>query len=194
MPSEKKKYKTKRARRTFKITHRCCVYLTLAALPGIVFIAAIAASIGIIATQTATSTQTQSTSVSLRWNQTGIRVAGTGSAGTNANELHKPSCLYIDANSTLYICDYENNRIQKWLLGASNGTTVTGNSGGSLGSGLTELNKPMSIVFDKNGYMYVSDQENYRIQKYSPNSNVGTTVAGQTGSSGSSNNEFGYPN
>ncbi|CAF4190990.1 unnamed protein product [Adineta steineri] len=61
----------------------------------------------------------------LRWNQTGQIVAGTIS-GSNANQLKNPSCLYIDNNNTLYICDYDNNRVQRWFQGGATGVTVAG--------------------------------------------------------------------
>ncbi|CAF4314828.1 unnamed protein product [Rotaria sp. Silwood2] len=117
----------------------------------------------------------------LRWNLTGIRIAGTGVAGDTPAQLRQPRCLYIDANDILYICDYNNNRIQKWIIGASNGTTVTGNSNGNAGSNSFQLDHPTGITFDKYGYMYVADYDNHRVQRYAPNSSNGTTVAG-TGS------------
>ena len=129
----------------------------------------------------------------LQWNQTGIRVAGSNSAGSNANQLKKPYCVYIDANESLYICDAENDRIQKWTVNASSGTTVTGNSNGNSGSSATELKMPRSLVFDLNGFMYVSDYENHRVQRYPPNSNVGQTVAGLTSTSGSGTNLLKHP-
>jgi NHL repeat len=86
--------------------------------------------------------------------------------------------LYIDINNTLYICDYSNDRIQKWIIGAPNGTTIAGNSNGNSGSTATELNRPSGIDFDKNGYMYVADLNNHRIQRFAPGSFTGVTVAG----------------
>ncbi|CAF1128199.1 unnamed protein product [Rotaria sordida] len=129
----------------------------------------------------------------LKWNLTGVTVAGNGASGHNAENLNQPRWLYIDANDILYICDYNNNRIQRWLLGATNGTTVAGQSDGSAGAGSNQLHQPGGIDFDNNGYMYVADSGNDRVQRYAPNSNNGTTVAGSAGNEGSATNELHQP-
>jgi sugar lactone lactonase YvrE len=119
----------------------------------------------------------------LRWNQTGVIAAGTTNGG-NANQLNQPSCLYIDANDTLYICDYNNNRIQKWVQGATSGVTVAGDSTGAHGSTSILFDKPIDLTFDNSGYMYVVDYNNNRVQRFPPNSTSstsGVTVAGTTG-------------
>ncbi|CAF4435504.1 unnamed protein product, partial [Adineta steineri] len=118
---------------------------------------------------------------SLRWNQTGQIVAGT-TPGSNANQLKNPSCLYIDNNNTLYICDHDNNRIQKWIQGATTGVTVARDSTGTQGSTSTLLKTPIDLTFDNNGFMYVVDNGNNRVQRFAPGSTSGTTVAGTTAS------------
>ncbi|CAF4183123.1 unnamed protein product, partial [Adineta steineri] len=126
-----------------------------------------------------TTTTAYSSCNNLRWNQTGQIVAGT-TQGSNANQLNNPSCLYIDNNNTLYICDQNNNRIQKWIQGAITGVTVAGDSTGNQGSTSTLLNNPMDLTFDQNGFMYVADSNNNRVQRFAPGSTTGTTVAGTT--------------
>ncbi|CAF4084145.1 unnamed protein product, partial [Adineta steineri] len=118
---------------------------------------------------------------SLRWNQTGQIVAGTTS-GSSASQLNNPSCLYIDNNNTLYICDHDNNRVQKWIQGATTGTTVAGDSAGTQGSTSTLLKTPIDLTFDTNGFMYVVDNGNNRVQRFALGSTTGTTVAGTTAS------------
>ena len=71
----------------------------------------------------------------LHWNATGTTVAGvTSSAGTAMNQLDRPFSIALDSSNTLYIADQQNNRIQKWLSGASTGTTVAGQSSGTSGT------------------------------------------------------------
>ncbi|CAF4153045.1 unnamed protein product [Adineta steineri] len=131
---------------------------------------------------TTTTTTAFNSCNNLRWNQIGQIVAGTTS-GSSASQLNNPTCLYIDNNNTLYICDYSNNRVQKWVQGATAGTTVAGDStGNNQGSTSTLLNNPIDLTFDQNGFMYVLDYKNYRVQKFAPGSTTGTTVAGTTGS------------
>ncbi|CAF4119796.1 unnamed protein product, partial [Adineta steineri] len=131
---------------------------------------------------TSTTAATFSSCDSLRWNQTGQIVAGTTTSGSNANQLKNPTCLYIDNNNTLYICDHDNNRIQKWIQGAITGTTVAGDSTGTAGSTSTLLKSPIDLTFDENGFMYVVDSNNNRVQRFASGSTTGTTVAGTTAS------------
>ncbi|CAF3718625.1 unnamed protein product [Adineta steineri] len=131
---------------------------------------------------TSTTTTAFNSCNNLRWNQIGQTVAGTTTHGSGASELNNPSCLYIDNNNTLYICDHDNNRIQKWVQGASAGTTVAGDSAGHQGSTSALLNNPIDLTFDENGFMYVVDHDNFRVQRFAPGSTNGVTVAGTTGS------------
>ncbi|CAF1633265.1 unnamed protein product [Adineta ricciae] len=128
----------------------------------------------------------------LRWNQTGTIVAGTTLAGSTANQLNEPYCLYIDSNDILYVCDYLNHRIQKWLPNATNGTTIAGSSTGLLGSSSLLLYQPFDLTFDVNGYLYVADSGNARVQRFPPNSLNGTSVAG-TGFLSSALNGLNHP-
>ncbi|CAF4009455.1 unnamed protein product [Adineta steineri] len=70
----------------------------------------------------------------------------------------------------------------KWIQGAITGVTVAGDSTGNQGSTSTLLNNPIDLTFDQNGFMYVVDYRNYRVQKFAPGSTSGTTAAGITGS------------
>ena len=128
----------------------------------------------------------------LRWNTTGEIVAGTGVPGSAPDRLRAPSGIYIDSNDILYICDSGNNRIQKWIIGASTGSTIAGDSSGLSGSGPNFLRTPIDLTFDRNGYMYVADQRNHRVQSFAPNSTIGVTVAG-TGNAGSANDRLAQP-
>ncbi|CAF1440812.1 unnamed protein product [Adineta steineri] len=141
---------------------------------------------------TTTTTTPYNSCKNLRWNQTGQIVAGTTS-GSNANQLKNPSCLYIDNNNTLYICDYGNNRVQKWIQGGTNGTTMAGSSTGTSGSTSILLNSPTDLTFDTNGFMYVVDNGNNRVQKFALGSINGTTVAGTIGSHSSALTDLDQP-
>ncbi|CAF4912568.1 unnamed protein product, partial [Rotaria sp. Silwood1] len=37
-----------------------------------------------------------------------------------------PRAIFVDRNENIYIADDDNNRIQKWLKGATSGITVAG--------------------------------------------------------------------
>ncbi|UJR29473.1 hypothetical protein I4U23_010685 [Adineta vaga] len=150
-------------------------------------------------TSTSTSTSTTTTTTTafdsckyLQWNQTGTVVAGSVLSGSTSNQLDNPYCLYIDINDILYICDYDNHRIQKWIPNATNGTTIAGNSSGNPGSTSSLLRLPFDLTFDTNGYLYVADSGNNRVQCFPPNSLNGTTVAG-TGLLSSASNGLNHP-
>ncbi len=115
----------------------------------------------------------------LQWNQTGVRVAGTGNDETDSSGFKKASWLYVNANSTLYISDQQNNRVQMCTSNATSGVTVAGSSTDVQGTSSTLLQQPFAVTFDNNGFMYVSDQKNNRVQQFPPNSLNSTTVAGQ---------------
>ena len=116
---------------------------------------------------------------SYHWNTTGITVAGvTGNPGVSNSRLSLPISIVVDASNTLYISEFANNRVQKWLRNASNGTTVSGRSNGISGSGLSYLNGPFGIAVDFEGGIYVADASNNRIVHWANGSSSGTLVAG----------------
>jgi hypothetical protein len=82
-------------------------------------------------------------------------------------------------NLTLYVADSGNDRIQQFMLGQSNGTTVAG--GGT--SGNISLNNPTGVVLDGDGYLFITDSNNGRIVGES--SNGFRCLIGCSGSSGS---------
>ena len=115
----------------------------------------------------------------LRWNKTGITVAGvTGVSGTDADKLREPNGLAFDWSYSLYIADSLNHRVQRYLQGASNGTTVCGQSNGISGPGASFLNRARKIRVTSNKSIYVSDWLNHRVQFWSVGSSSGIMVAG----------------
>ncbi len=96
--------------------------------------------------------------------------------------------MYVDANNTVYVCDTNNNRIQMWVQGATSGVTVAGSNTTTQGSSSTLLKSPTDMTFDTNGFMYVVDSGNNRVQRFPPNSIIGTTVAGFGSGSAALNN------
>lgn len=107
---------------------------------------------------------------------TATTVAGGNGAGAAANQLSRPDRLFVTANGTIYVPDLDNNRIQKWLPGATSGITVAGGNGA--GSAANQFNRPSSVFVDQQGNLYVTDQSNGRVQKWAPGATQGVTVAG----------------
>jgi NHL repeat len=116
----------------------------------------------------------------------GITIAGiTGISGAAANELSYPYDLTLDSLDTVYIAERGNNRVQKWLVGASSGSTVAGQASGLSGSGLNYFNRAGGVVVDSNDNLYVTDPFNHRVQYWPNGSTSGTIIAG-TGTSATS--------
>ena len=112
------------------------------------------------------------------WNTTGETVAGiVSSPGNASDQLNTPWNIYVDPTTNiLYIADSLNHRIQKWLPGASNGTTVAGITG-IPGSNATLLNTPKDIFVDSSQNMYIADALNSRIQFYRYGNSTGLTLS-----------------
>ena len=113
----------------------------------------------------------------LRWNSTGITVAGiSGSPGFADNQLNSPFDIFLDYANNLYIADRYNHRIQKYLFGSSIGERVAGNVTG--GSSLDKLSGPTRVLMDSNENLYIADTGNARVQFWRKGANSGTTIAG----------------
>ena len=104
-----------------------------------------------------------------RWSYgacSGVTVAGTGVAGSALNQLSNPSLVIVDASGFMYISDSNNHRILRWSVGSCSGECIAACAGGA-GTTTTTLNNPFSLAFDSNGWLYVSDRLNHRVQKFS---------------------------
>lgn len=95
----------------------------------------------------------------------------------------------IDHLDRIYVADYNAGRILRFEQGGTTGTTV---AGGSVGSGLGQLNQARGIAFDSLNRLYVCDA-NARILRYTEGSTVGVIVAGGNGF-GSGLNQLSGPN
>ncbi len=89
-----------------------------------------------------------------------VVAAGTGRPGSAVNELYRPWGIFVDVNFNLYVADSENNRVQLFQSGESNGITVAGD-----GSPNPTINlfRPSGIVLDAEKYLFIADAYNERI-------------------------------
>ncbi|CAF3348397.1 unnamed protein product [Rotaria socialis] len=134
---------------------------------------------------TSTSTSTATTILSYVWNSTGNTVVSDSCCSANA--------LAIDSSNALYVVQSAKNRVQKYIIGATNNsTTVAGNGSGVAGSSSSLLNSPSDVAVDSNGNVYVLDQANNRVQLWYNGASYGVTVAG-TNSSGTAANQLNCP-
>lgn len=86
--------------------------------------------------------------------------------------------MALDSSNAIYVADRFNNRIQKWIIGGSSGTTVAGQANGTSGSALNYLNGPCDVLVDSSGSLYVADTENHRILFFTVGATFGIIKAG----------------
>ena len=122
----------------------------------------------------------------LKWSSqtnTTTAVAGQkGQAGVTDRDLKNPAGIYVDQNTgAVYIADFNNHRIQKWIKNETKGVTVAGSSHGMWGHDAASLYLPGAVVVDdETQIVYVADTSNNRIQKWLPDASEGETIAGSS--------------
>ena len=117
--------------------------------------------------------------------------AGTGTAGfsndggaATSAYLYNPSDIAVDATgSTVYITDFNNNRIRKVVVATGIITTYAGTGTASYsGDGVlaisTSLNNADGLVLDNSGNLYIADQNNHIIRFVKYSTGIITTYAG----------------
>jgi trimeric autotransporter adhesin len=114
-------------------------------------------------------------------------VAGRGAMGYSGDggsalmaKLNSPRGVYVNNSGTLFIADYNNNRVRS-VTNTGTINTVAGSAAGYYGdggpAGLALLNQPVRLTMDGLGNMYITDAANQRIRKIDA-SGIISTYAG----------------
>ncbi|CAF3953476.1 unnamed protein product [Adineta steineri] len=99
--------------------------------------------------------------------------------------------LAMDKSGFLYVSNTTENEVRRWKMGEYNeGIVVAGGNG--KGHQLNQLNFPGFIFVDEHQSVYVSDEDNHRVMKWSKDANEGTIVAGGNGH-GDNHNQLYHP-
>ena len=118
-----------------------------------------------------------------------------GSFGTASNQFNEPADVFV-TNTSIYVLDSLNYRVQMWPRNGLNGTTVAGVLG-SVGNTSSNSTFGLScgISVDIFGYLYVVDQPNHRVLRFPANSSSGTNgvVVAGTGAAGTGPSQFNQP-
>jgi len=115
----------------------------------------------------------------LRWNSTGLTVAGVSNvSGTDNMHLNMPVDLALDYKGTMFIADYNNHRIQKYVRGSRNGATVAGFGNGTSSTSPNGLTSPIHVIVDDEENLYIPNLGNNRILYWPRNALSGIVVAG----------------
>jgi gliding motility-associated-like protein len=120
----------------------------------------------------------------------GISLWNAPKAGANGNILQAPlTDIATTDNGDVYVADGQF-LIEKIPAGAA-AMTVAG-AFAVTGSGPDQFFAPTGVFVDRDGNIYVADNENNRIQKWAPGAGQGVTVAGGNGK-GSAPNQLAFP-
>jgi DNA-binding beta-propeller fold protein YncE len=123
---------------------------------------------------------------------TGAFITKWGSGGSANGQFVNPEGIAVDAAGNVYVADYNNNRIQKFSgagVAAQEAPGVFLLKWGSSGTGNGQFQYPVGVATDAAGNVYVVDDDNHRIQKFTSTG----SYASQWGSFGSGNGQFSYP-
>jgi len=105
---------------------------------------------------------------------------GDGGPATQA-VLESPVGLTFDTQGNLYIADRDHDAIRKvdtnGIITTVAGTGQRGYSGDGGPATKAKLNRPLGVVFDAAGNMYIADENNARVRKVDANGII-TTVGG----------------
>ncbi len=129
-----------------------------------------------------------------KYSPQGQYLATFGSPGEGRQELTNPRDLALDSSGNLYIADSGNNRILKWD-GEGICTLVFGFEAESTegylepGEEPGQLDEPLSVCVDDQGFIFVADTNNHRIQKFSPAGQFSSSF----GQEGEIAGQFSYP-
>lgn len=108
-----------------------------------------------------------------------IVVAGGNGIGDGINQLNTPQYIFVDEEQSVYVSEYNNHRITKWLKDAKEGIVVAGGQG--RGGALTQLFFPRGVFVDHLGTIYIVDGGNNRIVRWFKGAKSGNLVVGRIG-------------
>ena len=117
-------------------------------------------------------------------------VAGGNGKGDKVNQLNVPTYIFIDGEETVYVSDWSNHRVMKWLKSAKEGIVVAGGQG--QGNRLNQLDCSNGLIVNEVGDVYVTDSSNNRIMCWSLGSKEGRVVVGKN-VRGEGSNQLNYP-
>ncbi|MER5681531.1 RICIN domain-containing protein [[Kitasatospora] papulosa] len=122
-------------------------------------------------------------------------VAGTGAAGFKGDDgpavsaqLNRPYALAVSDADVLYIADGNNHRVRKVAADGSISTVAGKGTAGFSGDGgpatSAQLNLPLGVVMDSAGALFISDYNNHRVRKVTPDGKIATLAGKGTGGFG----------
>lgn len=110
----------------------------------------------------------------LRMTSEGSLLGELGAAGTAFGELNGPRDVDADARGRIIVADSENHRVQVWdergeVLACWGAEASEDDESKFLpsGSAFGEFFRPLGVTFDREGFAWVADTNNHRVQRLS---------------------------
>ena len=103
--------------------------------------------------------------------------------------LNGLNSVFVDEDESVYVSDWKNHRVMKWVKGAKEGIVVAGGNGHS--DSLKELSYPAGVLVDQLGHIYVAEWGNHRVMRWCQGAKEGTIVLGGHGAGQQSNQFYG---
>jgi NHL repeat-containing protein len=98
-----------------------------------------------------------------KYTSSGSLLLTVGSFGPGDGQFKFPTGIAVDATGNIFVCDRDNNRVQKFN---ASGIFVAKVGGTASGAGNGQFNKPTAVSTDPSGNVYVVDAVNHRVQKF----------------------------
>lgn len=116
-----------------------------------------------------------------------------GAAGYLNNQLNQPHDIAYDSSTgILYISEYNNHRVMKYLPGASSGSVVAGGNGPGYNN--TQLLNPVGLYFDSSSNsLFIANYGAHNIVRWVIGATSWILIAGIGGSFGSTSTLLYYP-
>jgi len=125
-----------------------------------------------------------------KYTAAGVFVVSFGSVGSGNGQFNYPAGIAFDSSNNMYVADASNNRVQKFTPpGSPSDPHVYTTKWGTAGSGDGQFSNPWGVAVDPSGNIYVTDQSNSRVQKFT---NTGTFTS-KFGTAGSGDGQFNNP-
>ena len=117
----------------------------------------------------------------------------TNGSGNGNNQLNTVIGLVFDDYSNSFVmANYNGHSVVRWRLGDRQWSLIAGMPG-TLGNTSSLLQRPIGLAMDPMGNIYCADAWNHRVQLFFNGQSEGITLAGITGLSGLSSNQFNLP-
>jgi DNA-binding beta-propeller fold protein YncE len=128
-----------------------------------------------------------------KYDRNGTSLGAWGSLGAGEGQLGNPSGIAVDStNKHVYVTDFEGAKVV--VFGSTNGTFME--EWGTVGGKDGQFSNPYGIAVDSDGFVYVVDSGNQRVQKFGPDGEFITKWSGGgavSGNNSTQTGEFMYP-